>query len=104
MNEKHLYTLLSVVKNNGDVKRLIREGLDYKDISEITSYAIEKNFIIYKNDTVTLSEMGVKLFIDLDKKLKITDKNKWIEKEKESRIVKMDKNFIFLPNQNELHF
>ncbi len=104
MNEKHLYTLLSVVKNNGDVKRLIREGLDYKEISELTSHSISNGFILYDNDNVSLSEMGEKLFIDLDNKLKITDKSKWIEKENDSRITKMEKDFIFLPNQNELHF
>ena len=104
MNEKHLYTLFSIIKNNGDVKRLLRAGLDYKEISEITSQAISEGFIIYESDNVSLSKKGEEIFRELERKLKIIDKNKWIEPKNASRIPVLEKDFIFLPKQDELHF
>lgn len=104
MNEKYLFTLLSIIKNNGDVKRLLRAGLDYKEISEITSQAISEGFIIYESDNVSLSKKGEEIFRELESKLKITDKNKWIEPKNDSRIPVLEKDFIFLPKQDELHF
>ena len=88
MNEKHLYTLFSIIKNNGDVKRL----------------AISEGFIIYESDNVSLSKKGEEIFRELESKLKITDKNKWIEPKNASRIPVLEKDFIFLPKQDELHF
>lgn len=104
MNEKYLYTLLSVIKKNGDVKRLLRVGLDYKEISEITSQAISEGFIIYESDSVSLSSKGEERFNELESKLKITDKKKWIEPKNVSKIPVLEKDFIFLPKQDELHF
>ncbi|MAP55127.1 MAG: hypothetical protein CL605_09515 [Altibacter sp.] len=104
MNEKHLYILLNVVKNNGDIKRLTREGLSFKDIAELSNQAIKHEFLIYEEHSIAISEKGLKSIKKLDKKFKILDKNKWIEKESKSQISKLDKDFIFLPNQNALDF
>lgn len=104
MKSKKIYLLLSVIKNNGDVKRLTREGISYQEVAELTNEAIKKGFVIYNEDFIELSSKGLKAFSDLDKKFKSRDKSKWIEEELESKIPRLEKNFIFLPNQNELHF
>lgn len=104
MKEKELYILLTVIKNNGDVKRLIREGLSYKDVAEMTNKAISDGLIVYDNDLISLSEKGRETYLMLDKKLKIIDKSKWIEPENKSRTSILDKNDVFLPNQNDLSF
>ena len=36
--------------------------------------------------------------------IKKTNKNEWIEKDLKSQVKRIDKNFIFLPRQNELTF
>lgn len=104
MNDNNLYSLLAIIKQNGDVRRLIRNGLDYKMIAELTNSAILAGYIVYEHETVSLSKEGELKFLELDKHLKITDKKKWIEPKNDSKISPIDKDFIFLPKQDELHF
>jgi len=104
MKEQDLYILLSIIKNNGDVKRLMREGLSYKDVAELTTIAITDGLIIYVNDLISLSEKGNEILLSLDKKFKRIDKSKWIEPENQSKISILDKKDVFLPNQNDLWF
>lgn len=104
MNDKHLYILLSVIKNNGDIKRLKREGISYKKIAQLTQKSIESNLITYSENLIELSKSGLEKLKDLEIQYKEKNKELWIENEKESIIPKLEKDFIFLPNQNELLF
>lgn len=104
MNEKHLYILLNVIKTNGDIRKLKREGIEYIEIAELTKLAITKEYVSYKNDIVTLSEKGLKKINELENVYKVRNKELWIEPENKSKIPKLEKDFIFLPNQNEIHF
>lgn len=104
MNEKHLYILLSVIKNNGDIKRLKREGISYKEIAQLTQDSIKSDLVTYENDLIKLSELGLKKLSELKSNYKEKNKKQWIENEKESIIPKLEKDFIFLPNQNDLLF
>lgn len=104
MNKNALYILLSIIKTNGSVTRLIREGLDYKTIGEMTNQAISDGLVIYKDDIIFLSPEGEDLLGELDKKLKVLDKKKWIEPKNDSKIPTLGKDFVFLPQQDELHF
>ncbi len=104
MDEHKLYILLNLIERNGDVKQLIREGMSYEEIAVFTKIAIGKGYVSYKEDDVLISEDGhIKLQI-LAKKFKKTDKKKWIDKEEQSKIPKLEKDFIFLPNQDNLQF
>ena len=104
MNDKHIYILLEVIKSNGDIRRLKREGVDYIQIAELTKISIENGWVTYDNDKIHLSEKGEEHLEKLELKNKIRNKEEWIDKEKESRIPKLSKDFIFLPNQNEINF
>jgi hypothetical protein len=104
MNEKHLYTLLNVIKTNGDIRKLKREGIEYKEIAELTKLAITKEYVQYENDIVKLSDKGLEKINELDNRYKVINKDLWIEAENKSKIPKLEKDFIFLPNQNEIHF
>ena len=37
MNEKYIYLLLSIIKFNGNVKRLTNEGLKFHEVANLTS-------------------------------------------------------------------
>lgn len=104
MDEKELYLLLNLIKNNGDIKRLIREGISYQRIAEFTNEAISKKLINYENDKIELSELGNSRFDEIKNNYKRTNKDEWIEKDKESQIAKLEKNAIFVPRQDELTF
>ena len=104
MNQTHLYILLAVIKNNGDIRQLKNEGLDYLEIADLTNQLILKEYVEYIEDEIKLTEKGIEKFEELKVSLKKTNKNNWIKKDLKSKIPKLEKNFIFLPNQNELDF
>ena len=105
MREKKLYLLLSVVRSNGNIRRLTRENITYKDIADLTNYAIEHNLVEYdENDVIHLTGKGEEKLNELEISYKERNKDKWIEPEKKSKITKISKNFIYLPYQDELHF
>lgn len=104
MQEKALYLLLNVVKKNGDIKRLVREGISYRQIAELTNEAILNKFVTYNNNKIELSESGEAKFEEIRSNYKRINKEEWIEKDKDSEVVQIDKNYIFVPRQNELTF
>ncbi len=104
MDNKHLYILLNVIKTNGDIRKLKREGIDYKKIAELTKSAITQKLVNYKGDKITLSDKGKEKLKSLETDYKVRDKKQWIMAENKSKIPKLEKDFIFLPNQNEIHF
>jgi hypothetical protein len=104
MKNKNLYLLLEIVNNNGDIRKLLREGLNYKKIGELTADAISKGYLIFEQEKLKLSFEGVNLIADLAQKYKKINKEEWIEPETKSKIAHIEKDFIFLPNRNELSF
>ena len=104
MHEKELYLLLNVIKNNGDIKRLVREGVTYSQIAKLTNQAISKKLVIYHKDKIELSKQGIAKFEEIKNNYKKKNKEEWIEKDKKSQVARIDKNAIFVPRQNELTF
>ena len=93
-----------MIKNNGDIKRLVREGISYQKIAELTNEAILKKLVTYNNDNIELSELGNSKFEEIKNNYKKTNKEEWIEKDKKNQIARIEKNNIFVPSQNELSF
>lgn len=104
MNEKHVYMLLRVINNNGNVNKLIREGLSFSKIAELTNKAILAGLVIQTNDKIELSPKGLEEMQALEVRYKKINKEEWIEKDNKSIIPKLDQNLIYLPDQNELTF
>lgn len=104
LNNNELYLLIHIIKFNGNLKKLIRNDISYVEIVKNMKVLIEDKYLSYEEGKLNLTEEGEKLYIELSKKYKNTDKNKWIEKELQSKIEKLDIDFIYLPNQNELYF
>ncbi|UBM61322.1 hypothetical protein LA303_07780 [Candidatus Sulfidibacterium hydrothermale] len=104
MKEKEIYLLLNAIKKNTDIKRLVREGLSYTKIVELTKEVISNGFVTYDNDVITLSEKGELFYDKVKDSFKRINKEEWIEKDLKNKIPKLDKNVIFLPRQNELTF
>lgn len=104
MNEKHLYILLKVIKNNTNVLQLVREGLSFSKIADLMSSSIKDGYIERDDNKVFLSEEGLNKFKALDSIFKKTNKKEWIKEDSKHKIPKLDKNSLFLPSQNELSF
>jgi hypothetical protein len=104
MNQKHLQILLSIVAQNGNVNTLLEQNLSYANIAALTEQAIKSGLIVYDDDKITLSEIGLTTLQQLREQSKRTDKDQWIGRKKGARIEGIDSNFIYLPSQNELFF
>lgn len=102
MENKALQILLSNVINNGNMNSLIDLGLSFKEIGELTDYAIEVGFIDVRENDIALSDKGSKKLIELRIDRKNIPKKDWISLEEKSKIRKITKDFIFLPRQDEL--
>lgn len=103
-DNSELYQLLHIIKFNGNVKRLIRKNISYFDVINQIKSLTEKKFVLYKNEKVCLSTEGELLFNELSINYKNKEKDKWIEKEEKSKIIKLDIDFVYLPDQNKLFF
>ena len=103
LSNQKLYSLLYVINNNSNIKRLIHIGLTYSEIADIIKTLLEEKLIL-NQEKLELTESGKKLFHELESEYKNTEKDKWIEKEKKSKIDKIDKDFIYLPDPKELYF
>ena len=104
MNNQHLYLLLHIIKNNSNINRLIRENIRAEQIGDQIENLIKNNHLIFENKKLYLTDKGEELYQNLSKDYKQRDKSKWIEEEEKSKIDKIDKNFIYLPSENEIHF
>ena len=106
MEKENLYILLDVIFRNGSIKRLARKGVDYTEIANQTQIAIKNELVSYDKERVILTPKGLELLKQLEITYKKTTKSEWIEKDEKNRLDKnrREKNFIFVPRQNELTF
>lgn len=104
MTPENTYILLDIIQKNGSVNRLTNNGLSYEEVADGINFLINEKLIEYKNDKIVLTKNGnieqKKLEIIFKKK----NKNEWILPYEKGRIAKLEKNFIFVPRQNELTF
>ena len=104
MKQKKLYLLLRIVKTKRSINALLRENLTFKEIGDLTEQAINMNFIKRIDNEIVLTESGELTFEMLRKQFTKTNKDEWIEKEKDSQVEPHEKDFIFLPDPKELSF
>jgi len=102
MNNK--YILLDIIYRNGSISRLTKNGLSFDQIPELINDLIEEKLIQYFNEKIVLTEDGLLELKKLEIIYKSTFKEDWIKPDEKSKVVKLEKNFIFVPNQNELKF
>ena len=102
--EIKLLMLLNIIFNKGSIKKIIRDGVTYKEIPALTDIGIEKGFIIYEEEKISLSELGYTYLIENISKIKLKTKSEWIEKDKKNQIPKIGINDIFLPSKDSLIF
>lgn len=104
MTKKKKVLLLHIIDSNGSIKQLIREGFTYKGISELLEILALEELVLYENEKIILTEKGSRYLQEGFNEIKKQDKSLWIEPKNDSKIPTLDKDFIFLPKQDELHF
>jgi len=105
MNEKYIYTALLKINNNTSLLELTHEGLSFQKISDLIKDLIKNKFIEESENEIKLSAKGIENLMILEKVYKKRNKKDWIKPVDEKfRIEKIKNNFIFVPDQSELHF
>lgn len=96
--------LLKILDNNGNIEPLSELGYEYSQIVGFIKQEINEKNSEYKNGELILTEKGKDLLLKLEKEKKKKGSNAWIEPEIQSKTSILDKNDVFLPNQNDLWF
>lgn len=99
-----MYLLLKVAQQNKPLDVLLREGLTYKIIGELTELAIKEDLLHLINDEIKLTKLGEDKLVELAQLFKKRNKEEWIEKDKKNQIPKIDIDDIFLPSKDNLSF
>lgn len=92
-----LYQLLKIIKFEQNLRSLIRIGLTYKDIADFTESVISEGFVIINDNSIALTKEGELKYHELKELTKNTNKDQWIDREKESMTVSLEPDFIYLP-------
>ncbi|UNY98356.1 hypothetical protein MQE36_14870 [Zhouia spongiae] len=104
MTKRKETLILNMIENSGNIRRLLREDISYREITEITNKLVEVELIKYDNKRILLTHKGKQVLAKNNHLIKETNKENWIKPENESRVKKYERNFIYLPNQTELDF
>lgn len=104
MNEKLMYMLLSIVKKDGDVRQLLKEDIDYKEIGDLINKALELKFLAFQDEKIILTSTGNKKLAKDWINFKSTNKKDWILPDTKNKISKIGKYDIYLPDESELAF
>lgn len=104
MDLKNKYNLLDIILKNGSINRLTRDGVPIELISKLINNLVLEHYIEYRDEKIKLTEKGMEELKKLEIIFKKIVKDEWIVPDEKSRVVKLDKNSIFVPKQNELTF
>ena len=104
MKDFEKYHLLRIVKDNLNIDQLKRYGLDYAQIAELFSGAVLDDLLVWKGKKIEISNKGLDQFNQLEKEYKMKLKEEWIDSDDDAKVPKLDRNVIFVPNQDELTF
>lgn len=103
MEEKILFMLMNIIKNNTSTRMLAREGFSYLQISKAMEVALEKKYIRYENNFLELTDKGKKYHEKYETHYKKRKKEDWIEKDLKNKIPQIDNNTIFVPSISEIN-
>lgn len=97
--------LLKIIATNGNIEPLNELGYEYSQIVDFIKFEMSENNAEHIKGKLSLTDKGMALLKALEKSGKRrSGPNSWIEPEIQSKISKLEKNDIFLPNQNDLWF
>jgi hypothetical protein len=96
--------LLKLIKSNGNVSPLIKSGYEYAQIIQLIDSLVEDGKIQRNSSKLDITENGLLEIEHLNRLLKRTNSSLWIEPAYANRISKLEKNDVFLPDQNDLSF
>jgi predicted transcriptional regulator len=105
MQDSILFKILVIVKGNGNITSLLKDGYKYGQIANFMNELVVQEYVEKKVDKgVVISEKGVEKLNQLNKKYKRDNSDRWITPDFKNIIEKIGDNDVYLPNQKELYF
>lgn len=96
--------ILKLIKNDGNISLVLKQGYEYNQILGFIKELIEEKYFVLHGKKLQITNKGLKEIETLNSEFQRKGIERWIEPESNSKISKLSKNDIFLPKQNELFF
>ncbi|KEZ93519.1 hypothetical protein IL45_04720 [Nonlabens ulvanivorans] len=96
--------ILLLVKNNGNISELLKDGYTYGQIARMTNECMDEGFLEKDVNQIKVSTKGLGYLDEKFAKKNKFGSESWIVPEEKSKIMQLGKNEIYLPNRKELDF
>lgn len=104
MSTKNKVLLLHVLHENGNINLLRHHNITFREIAELVNENIESGFLINNEGIIALTDKGIEFLKTNIRLIKERDKSKWIDLDMKNKIMKIDKNEVFLPTRDRFSF
>jgi hypothetical protein len=101
MTDKALILLLQIVRGNGDLSVMIKNGYDYSQIADFLSKIIKANFVEEKNEETVITKLGTMKLKELNNKYARFNSEQWISPDDLARIPPLTKSDIYIPRDKQ---
>lgn len=96
--------LLILLKKNGNITELIKDGFTYGQIANMINKLVIEEYIKDIDEKLSLTDFGEKWMENFKISNKLKGFDSWILPEEKSKIKKFNEKDVYLPHRNELHF
>lgn len=96
--------ILILLKKNGTITELIKDGFTYGQIANMINELVKEDFVKENNNKLSITEIGEKWLGEFEISNKLKGFDSWILPEEKSKIEKFNEKDVYLPHRNELHF
>lgn len=102
MKNEDLILLLQLIKKNGNIDNMIKQGYQYSQVAKFISHLIENNYVVFTDERILLSVKGDELLKSLNKKFQRKNSESFISPQLEYKLdVKKNIYDIYLPDSHK---
>lgn len=96
--------LLKIVKSNGSIAPIVNMGYQFTQIIDFLDMLTSEGLVMRIGAKFSITEEGKKAIDELNKNFHRENAALWIEPAVEHRVLKIEPDDVFLPNQDDLSF
>jgi len=96
--------MLLILQNNGTITDFIKDGFTYGQVAEMINKIVVEGYARESEGEIIITDKGKEWVTEFNNTNQLKGSKSWILPEEKSRIEKIDKNEVYLPSRNELHF
>jgi len=102
IKKEELILLLQLIKKNGNIDNMIKQGYQYSQVANYISFIVENNYANYNEQGISLTKAGDELLSSLNKKSNRKNSGALISPQFEYKLDKKISVFdVYLPNNHK---